>query len=100
LPRYEQLKSTDLKLCSSVLSNRTSYTNFIKYFKSKTQGNSGVEILLKEANGRLVNPKLSVPGKTAFVRGIPWTLAIYKKTFSGEFVKESDFLRLSPPEIE
>ncbi|MBN37488.1 MAG: hypothetical protein CMI29_03400 [Opitutae bacterium] len=100
LPRYEQLKSTDLKLCSNVLSNRTSYTNFIKYFKSKTQGNSGVESLLKEANGRLVNPKLSVPGKTAFVRGVPWTLAIYKKTFSGEFVKESDFLRLSPPEIE
>lgn len=100
LVRYEQLKSTDLRLCSSVLSDRTSYTNFTVYYKSATQGSSGVEALLQEAYGRIVSPKLSVPKKKDFVGGIPWTLAIYKKTSSGDFVKESDFLRLSPPEIQ
>jgi hypothetical protein len=98
--RYEQLKSTDLRLCSRALSDRVSYANLIKYYKAESAGSSGVETLLTEANGRLVNPKLSVPNKNAFVSGIPWTLAIYKKTFSGDFVKESDFLRLSPPKIE
>ena len=98
--RYEQLKSTDLRLCSKVLSDRVSYTNFIKYYQTESAGSSGVETLLTEANGRLVNPKLSVPQKNAFVSGIPWTLAIYKKNFSGDFVKDSDFLRLSPPKIE
>jgi hypothetical protein len=100
LVRYELLQSTDLRLCSSVLSDRVSYANLIKYYKAESVGTSGVETLLTEANGRLVNPKLSVPNKNAFVSGIPWTLAIYKKTFSGDFVKESDFLRLSPPKID
>jgi len=34
------------------------------------------------------------------VPNIQWTLAVYKKDAQGDFVKESDFLRLSPPEFE
>lgn len=28
---------------------------------------------------------------------IPWTLAVYKRTSNGQYVKQSDFLRLAPP---
>ena len=31
------------------------------------------------------------------ISDIPWTLAIYKKNPNGDWVKESDFLRLAPP---
>ena len=31
------------------------------------------------------------------ISGIPWTLAIYKKNPNGDWVKQSDFLRLAPP---
>jgi hypothetical protein len=31
------------------------------------------------------------------ISDIPWTLAIYKKNSNGDWVKQSDFLRLAPP---
>jgi len=34
------------------------------------------------------------------IPNVQWTLAVYKKNAQGDFVKESDFLQLSPPEFE
>ena len=46
------------------------------------------------------NPKLSFDAMNDFVKGVPWTLAVYKRGSRGEFEKESDFLRLSPPQLQ
>ena len=44
--------------------------------------------------------KLSFDAMNDFVKGVPWTLAVYKRGSQGEFKKESDFLRLSPPQLQ
>jgi hypothetical protein len=56
--------------------------------------------LLEKINDRVTNPKLQVSQRTAFVNTVPWTLSILKKTSTGDYVKECDFLRLAPPQIQ
>jgi hypothetical protein len=101
LPRYELLKSADLRLYSSLFSESDSYLALKSYVVSEQTGNDpDAEAILDEARNRMSSPKLSVGAMNDFVMGIPWTLAVYKKDAQGDFVKESDFLRLSPPEIQ
>ena len=101
LKRYAQLESTDLKLCSGVLSDRVKYGAFLSYYNTRGGGgNSPVDGLLVEINKRVAKPKLQVSQRTAFINGIPWTLSILKKTSTGDYVKECDFLRLAPPQIQ
>ncbi|MBT3635645.1 MAG: hypothetical protein HN531_01795 [Opitutae bacterium] len=106
LPRYELLKSADLRLYSSLLSKSDSYLALMNYVDPKqTDDDPGAEAILAEAilteaRNRMSKPKLSVGAMDDFVKGVPWTLAVYKKDARGDFVKESDFLRLSPPEFK
>ena len=100
LQRYAQLESDDLKLCSGILSDRAKYKAFLAYYSTGAVGNSPMDSLLKKINDRVTSPKLQVSQRAAFINGIPWTLSILKKTSTGEYVKESDFLRLAPPQIQ
>ena len=101
LPRYELLKSADLRLYSSLLSKADSYLALKKYVDSNQAGDdTGAEAMLAEAANRMSNPKLSLDAMNDFVKGVPWTLAVYKRGSRGDFEKESDFLRLSPPQLK
>ena len=100
LQRYAQLESADLKLCSGILSDRAKYKAFLPYYSTGAVGNSPMDGLLEKINDRVTNPKLQVSQRAAFINGIPWTLSILKKTSTGDYVKECDFLRLAPPQIQ
>ncbi len=101
LPRYELLKSADLSNYSNLFSNRDSYLALQKYATSKeNEDGKGSQIMLAEATKRMSNPKLSLDAMNDFVKVVPWTLAVYKRGSQGDFEKESDFLRLSPPQLK
>jgi hypothetical protein len=103
LKRYPKLESADLKLCSSILSDKVKYAEFFPYYKAGGQAVSKVDgSLEKEVAERMRNPKLNLnsPSGDAFINTVPWTLSILKKTSSGDYVKECDFLRLAPPQIQ
>ena len=101
LPRYELLKSADLRLYSNLFSKEDTYLALQKHATSKqTENATGAQAMLAEATKRMSNPKLSFDAMNDFVKGVPWTLAVYKRGSQGEFEKESDFLRLSPPQLQ
>jgi hypothetical protein len=100
LKRYPKLESADLKLCSGILSDGAKYRAFLPYYSKGVVGSSPMDGLLEKINDRVTNPKLQVSQRTAFVNTVPWTLSILKKTSTGDYVKESDFLRLAPPQIQ
>jgi hypothetical protein len=101
LPRYELLKSADLSNYSNLFSNRDTYLALQKYATSKeNEDGKSSQVMLAEATKRMSNPKLSLDAMNDFVKGVPWTLAVYKRGSQGDFEKESDFLRLSPPQLK
>lgn len=100
LLRYDKLESADLKLCSSILSDRVKYGEFLPYYRTVGGGGSSIDGLLEKVNERVTGPKLEVSQRDAFINGVPWALSILKKTSSGDYVKESDFLLLAPPQIQ
>ena len=101
LHRYDKLESADLKLCSSILSDKVKYGEFLPYYRTVGRGGaSSIDGLLEKVNERVAAPKLEVSQRAAFINGIPWALSILKKTSTGDYVKESDFLLLAPPQIQ
>ena len=70
----------------------TGYKNAIS-----TIGNKINEIF--DTQNRIINDSESDPTdrKLNIISNIPWTIGIYKKDKTGQWSKESDFLRLAPP---
>ncbi|MDC0156306.1 hypothetical protein OAK38_00930 [Verrucomicrobia bacterium] len=99
LTRYAQLGSSDLRLCSDVLSDRAKYAQFLAYYNTGGGGGSELDGLLEKVKARLTGPRLEMSQREAFINKVPWTLSVLKKTSAGGFVKESDFLLLAPPQI-
>ena len=68
------------------------YQFWVQNFASINQ-----EILAKQED--IINslPLDSAERIKRIISEIPWTLAVYKRTSNGQYVKQSDFLRLAPP---
>ena len=49
---------------------------------------------------RMSNPKLSFDAMNDFVKGVPWTLAVYKRGLSGETSRRKGFFAVEPASIK
>ena len=90
-----------LGLYSNLFSKEDTYLALQKHATSKqTENATGAQAMLAEATKRMSNPKLSFDAMNDFVKGFlgPWPFT--KRGSQGEFEKESDFLRLSPPQLQ
>jgi hypothetical protein len=100
LRRYAQLKTGDLELFSGILSDPPKYKQFLHYFNNASGGNARLDELLGKVEKRVSSPNLKVSQRAAFVNGVPWTLSVFRKNSAGFYEKQSDFLRLAPPQIQ
>jgi hypothetical protein len=66
-------------------------------FWSQAYGKINMEILSKQAE--IINTNSLQPAERfkKIISEIPWSLAVYEKNSNGDWVKQSDFLRLAPP---
>ncbi len=64
---------------------------------SQAYGNINLEILSKQDKIIKTNSLQTAERSKKIISEIPWSIAVYEKNSNGDFVKQSDFLRLAPP---